>query len=73
MTKKSYNPCKCSLIDSCSIMAYHQAQVDNCPCQECLVKPICKERCRERKRYFVNVRADKWTNINTQNNAKDVG
>ena len=49
--------CKgCRLKFRCYI-SYHA--VKNCPCAECIVKIMCKERCSDRGKYFRRQRDEK--------------
>lgn len=46
--ERSYKECKsCNLKDNCFVMVSFHLRIQ-CPCSDCLVKPMCKNRCEDR-------------------------
>jgi len=44
----------CSVINNhiCNVRRLDDKVVEKCPCNECLIKPMCSIRCRKREDYY---------------------
>lgn len=38
---------------------------DDCPCRNCIIKPICSERCEERVSYYFDKKEEYYGTSNT--------
>ena len=52
--KEKCKGCRFYKIKRCRLITHYEKAVDNCPCLDCLVKPMCRAYCQERKRYYFN-------------------
>jgi hypothetical protein len=67
--------CKCHNSRTCSIIMSYVDKIEECPCQQCLVKIMCDQRCKERRRYFQMIKGnlDTWNMLEkSKTYAKDV-